>query len=106
MKGYSPSKTGKNEVNQLLIIDCVALVLVDIQQPFYSKNEQIKKEFPSFADNVKSALAMARSKGMKVVHVRAVYNETQSPWISTFRQMNPEKWDWYGLSYLTTVKLN
>ena len=80
-----------------MTIKCVAFVLVDIQQPFYSKNEGIKKEFPSFADNVKSALTLARNKGMKVVHVRAVYTEAKSPWISTFRQMNPEKWDWFGL---------
>ena len=80
MDGYIKSKT--------------ALVLVDIQQPFYSKNDQIKSEFPDFANNVTEALKYARANGIKVVHIRAVYSEEKSPWISTFRKMNPEKWDW------------
>ena len=38
-------------------------------------------------------LKFGREKKMKIVHVRAVYNENVSPWIKNFRVMNPEKWD-------------
>ena len=69
--------------------------MVDIEKPFYSENQQIRTNFPDFKSNVEKTLALARHRKIKVVHVRAVYNEEKSPWISNFRKMNPNKWDWY-----------
>jgi len=77
-----------------------ALILVDIQKPFYSNNKQIKESFPGkahpwsvisififldFQKNIEEAINVARKNKMLIVHVRAVYNEQLSPWIKTFR---------------------
>ena len=53
----------------------------------------IALEFENQAKNVADMLKFGREKKMKIVHVRAVYNENVSPWIKNFRVMNPEKWD-------------
>ena len=38
-------------------------------------------------------LKFGREKKMKIIHVRAVYNENVSPWIKNFRVMNPKMWN-------------
>ena len=43
--------------------------------------------------NVADMLKFGRENKMKIVHVRAVYNENVSPWIKNFRVMNPKMWN-------------
>lgn len=65
--------------------------MVDAQKPFYSENPKIQKVFPNFGKNTAALLKHARKNGFLVVHVRAVYNESVSPWISNFRRLNKGK---------------
>jgi nicotinamidase-related amidase len=74
--------------------DKVALLLVDVQQAFFSDIPDIGTAFPDFQHNVERLLALCRSDaaaGLDVVHVRAVYNPEVSAWTSYWHALNPEK---------------
>ena len=76
-----------------------ALLVVDIQKGFFSKNPALQKEFPEFESNVTQLLALMRGGGRDagplcklVVHIRAGYSsERGSAFIPTFKRLNPEK---------------
>lgn len=83
-----------------------ALLVVDVQQVFYSQNEQVNAAFPQLKDNISTLLQRVRAAdtaesddtsatlaGIElVVHVRAVYKEELgSAWMPFFRALNPDK---------------
>ena len=51
----------------------VALLVVDIQKIYYSKNMVIKTNFPNIPANVKKLLKACRHLGLEVIHIRANY---------------------------------
>ena len=51
------------------------------------------EKFENSTKNVADMLKFGRENKMKIVHVRAVYNENVSPWIKNFRIMNPKMWN-------------
>ena len=51
----------------------VALLVVDIQRTYYSKNMAIKTNFPNLPANVKKLLEVCRNLDFEVIHIRANY---------------------------------
>eukprot|EP00392_Amoebophrya_sp_AT5.2_P003365 g3370.t1 len=78
-----------------------ALLVIDVQQDFWSANANIRAAFPEFPENIQQLLRRARGGGSVVegvapvaliVHVRAVYGlERGSRWTPFFKELNPEK---------------
>jgi len=46
-----------------LILKNLAVVVIDVQIPFYSENEKVKMAFPKFKENTTALLKHARAKG-------------------------------------------
>ncbi|KAA8492917.1 putative isochorismatase family protein YaaI [Porphyridium purpureum] len=70
-----------------------ALLVVDVQQEYWSLNAQIRGEFPEFAPNIARLLELARrDPDCVVVHIRAVYDDgARSRMIPQFVALNPNK---------------
>eukprot|EP01102_Stenamoeba_stenopodia_P003513 TRINITY_DN1359_c0_g1_i1.p1 TRINITY_DN1359_c0_g1~~TRINITY_DN1359_c0_g1_i1.p1 ORF type:complete len:206 (-),score=61.61 TRINITY_DN1359_c0_g1_i1:70-687(-) len=70
-----------------------ALLVVDIQEDFYTAIPAIPQSFPGFADRVTKLLSVAREKGIEVIHIRAVYEPDVniSPWTKYWAELNPDK---------------
>jgi nicotinamidase-related amidase len=73
---------------------------VDLQTFFYRDSKLVSAAFPKLGENVKALLESARSRGQKIVHVRAVYNHQQSKWMRAFERINPDKVCFYFIYLL------
>ena len=60
-----------------------ALLLVDVQQDFWS--ERLQPNFPDFPTNVDRLLSLCRSEGLEVVHLRASFKPDMSDWMLRYR---------------------
>jgi nicotinamidase-related amidase len=60
-----------------------ALLLIDVQRDFWS--ERLAPSFPDFPANVGRLLALCRSEGLEVVHLRASFKPDMSDWMPTYR---------------------
>jgi nicotinamidase-related amidase len=60
-----------------------ALLLIDVQQGFWSK--RLARNFPDFPTNVKRLLALCRREGLEVVHLRASFKADKSDWMLRYR---------------------
>jgi nicotinamidase-related amidase len=60
-----------------------ALLLIDVKRDFWS--EQLAPSFPDFPANVDRLLALCRSEGLEIVHLRASYKPDMSDWILRYR---------------------
>mmetsp|Transcript_18960 Transcript_18960/g.30186 ORF Transcript_18960/g.30186 Transcript_18960/m.30186 type:complete len:207 (-) Transcript_18960:70-690(-) len=73
--------------------DC-AIVLVDCQLDFYTKDKNVSTNFPEMPNNMAKLLKYAReegaAEGLKVVHVREVDVDGESKWIEWYRVLHPE----------------
>ena len=67
------------------------MVVVDVQQEFFSQLPVVGETFPEFRGNVEKLLEWARRSrsGARplVVHVRASYRPEHSPWLPVLRRM-------------------
>ena len=71
-----------------------ALLLIDVLQDFYSKSDQVQESFPRFKENITRLLSLSRSSSQLVkliIHLRADYHNSASPWIPYFQVLNPDK---------------
>jgi len=69
----------------------VGLLLIDVQEAFWTGVPAIREAFPNFKENVIKLLAWARRSGLHIVHIRAEYNRELSPWLTPFLELNPDK---------------
>ena len=60
-----------------------ALLLIDVQQDFWS--EKLAPSFPDFPANVDHLLALCRSEGLEIVHLRASFKPDMSDWMLRYR---------------------
>jgi nicotinamidase-related amidase len=60
-----------------------ALLLIDVQRDFWS--ERLAPSFPDFPANVGCLLALCRSEGLEVIHVRASFKPDMSDWMPRYR---------------------
>lgn len=59
--------------------DPFALVLIDVQKDFWT--DEMTTAFPGFHDNVARLLALCRSEGIDVMHLRARFRQDRSDWM-------------------------
>ncbi len=64
-----------------------ALLLVDVQQSFWPV--QGRPDFPDFPANVARLLALCRSEGLEVIHVRSRFKPDKSDWMLMYRLRVP-----------------
>ena len=64
-----------------------ALLLVDLQQSFWPRGG--KPGFPDFPANVARLLALCRSEGLEVIHVRSRFEPDKSDWMLMYRLRVP-----------------
>ena len=57
-----------------------ALLLIDIQEDFYSNSPSIKNTFPHLEERVGRILKSARKNNFPVIHVRQIDTWENSPW--------------------------
>jgi nicotinamidase-related amidase len=60
-----------------------ALLLIDVQRDFWS--ERLQPIFPDFAANIERLLALCRSEGLEVIHLRAIFQPDMSDWMLRYR---------------------
>ena len=60
-----------------------ALLLIDVQRDFWS--EQLAPSFPDFPANIDHLLALCRSEGLEIVHLRASFKSDMSDWMLRYR---------------------
>lgn len=63
--------------------DQFALLLIDVQGDFWSKS--LRPNFPDFPGNIERLLALSRSEGLEVVHLRARFKADMSDWMLRYR---------------------
>lgn len=68
-----------------------ALIVVDVQRDWYSRDARISAAFPQIASTIPQLLQNCRETGMPVVHVRAKYDVTSATHVPFFKMLNPEK---------------
>jgi nicotinamidase-related amidase len=64
-----------------------ALLLVDVQQSFWPGC--VAPDFPDFPANVARLLALCRSEGLEVIHVRSRFKPDKSDWMLMYRLRVP-----------------
>ena len=60
-----------------------ALLLVDVQQDFWSETRA--QSFPDFPANITRLLALCRQEGIDIVHLRANFQPDQSDWMQKYK---------------------
>jgi nicotinamidase-related amidase len=60
-----------------------ALLLVDVQQDFWT--EELQSKYPRFRQNVERLLGLCRAAGIEVVHLREVFDPSKSDWLPRYR---------------------
>ena len=64
-----------------------ALLVVDVQTCWYTNSPLVRTAFPHLPEKLEALLALARRRGLVVVHIRADYDD--SPHVATMRRLNP-----------------
>ena len=64
-----------------------ALLLVDVQQSFWPGGG--RPDFPDFPANVARLLALCRTEGLEVIHVRSRFKPDKSDWMLMYRLRVP-----------------
>jgi nicotinamidase-related amidase len=59
-----------------------ALLLIDVQRDFWS--QRLSEHFPGFPQDVARLLALCRSEGLEVVHLRASFKPDMSDWMPRY----------------------
>jgi len=72
-------------------IPTTCVLLVDVQEAFYTNIDAVRTNFPLFKQNVIQLLRTARQHQLQVIHIRAQYDLEHSLWIPWWKELNPEK---------------
>lgn len=60
-----------------------ALLLIDVQEDFWE--EEVKKAFPDFPDNIGKLTDLCRRIGIDIVHIRARFAPDRSDWMVPYK---------------------
>jgi nicotinamidase-related amidase len=60
-----------------------ALLLIDVQRDFWT--ERMAESFPHFQANVARLLALCRTEGIEIVHLRVRYKPDMSDWMPQYK---------------------
>ena len=63
--------------------DQFALLLIDVQEDFWSKDMEVA--FPHFRENIRRLLAFCREQGIEVIHLQGRFSEDKSDWMPIYR---------------------
>lgn len=71
-----------------------AVLLIDVQPEWWTPT--VAKKFPAFAARVADLCATCRTRGIRLIHVRARYDTSardkpHNRWLNQFKRLNPEK---------------
>ena len=69
--------------NEKLDWDQFALLLIDVQEDFWSG--EMESAFPDFRQNVSHLLTLCREQGIEVIHVRGRFSEDKSDWMPVYK---------------------
>merc|ERR1712227_998235 len=72
--------------------DETAILVIDIQKPFYSGRDDVPVAFPGLGKKVSEMLQHARLQKYLVIHARQVSLEKYSPWLPTWYRKNGREW--------------
>ncbi|OEU09657.1 Isochorismatase hydrolase [Fragilariopsis cylindrus CCMP1102] len=64
-----------------------ALLVVDVQPEYWTDCPAVRKDFPSFPKNLERTIHICREKNVKIIHIRADYRYSQSPWLPQFQKL-------------------
>ena len=64
------------------------LLVVDVQPEYWSKCQQIKKDFPDFPTKCGETISLCRNLGVETIFIRADYRISHSPWLRQFRRVS------------------
>ncbi|MGK3744588.1 MAG: nicotinamidase-related amidase [Bacillariaceae sp.] len=68
-----------------------ALLVVDVQPEYWTDCLDVRKDFPSFPTNLERTINICRKKNVKIIHIRADYKYSQSPWLPHFQKLRGDK---------------
>ena len=69
-----------------------AIIVVDIQKPFYSGFPGIPETNPDFPNSIAKFLSAAREKGFRVCHVNQESLSGKDKWLETWYRKNGRDW--------------
>jgi len=69
-----------------------AIIVVDIQTPFYSGFPGISDTNPDFPDSIRKFLSAAREKGFRICHVNQESLSGKDNWLETWYRKNGRDW--------------
>merc|ERR1712233_65341 len=69
-----------------------AILVIDIQKPFYSGRDDVPLAFPGLGKNVADMLQHARLQEYLAIHAHQVSLEKYSPWLPTWYRKNGREW--------------
>ena len=64
-----------------------ALLVVDVQPEYWTDCPAVRQDFPSFPKNLERTINICREKNVKIIHIRADYRYSQSPWLPQFQKL-------------------
>lgn len=95
--------------------ETTALLVVDVQPEYWTDCPTVRKDFPSFPTNLDRTISICREKNVKIIHIRADYRYSHSPWLPQFQKLrgnrnltevhyNPSSPDFVGWEEFATPK--
>ena len=69
-----------------------AIIVVDIQTPFYSGFPGIYDTNPDFPDSIRKFLSAARENGFRICHVNQESLSGKDNWLETWYRKNGRDW--------------
>jgi nicotinamidase-related amidase len=71
--------------------ETTALVIIDVQKEYWSDSPSVQKDFPNFPINIARTIDICRSRGVKIIWVRADYRYSHSLWLPQFKRLRGDR---------------
>ena len=70
------------------------ILLIDVQPEWWTPD--VARRFPKFPEHIQSLCHTCRSRGLRLIHIRAKYDHSENGyphnrWLNQFIELNPEK---------------
>ena len=87
----SPGRRTRTTTSGLVSTPRCALIVIDMQLDFYSRNPAVSSAFPNLPQRMSSLIEMCRvnAPSVEVVHLREGSNAKESPWYDFWQRLNP-----------------
>jgi nicotinamidase-related amidase len=73
-----------------LSAESTALLIIDVQPEYWTHCPEVRRDFPNFPRNLERTIHTCRSRGVKIIWVRADYRYNCSPWLLEFERIRGE----------------